>query len=110
MTDNTDMDQLIYKASLQINNSIKRFEIQKVASIINSEFPTDYAITDSGITAIGLAASQAEKEPKYKPHIKRMLETIAVAGPNYNHRDNFGRAPIHYACRVGSETATQFLL
>ena len=39
-----------------------------------------------------------------------MLETIAAAGPNYNHRDNFGRAPIHYACRVGSETATEFLI
>ena len=84
--------------------------MQKVSSIINSEFPTDSAITDSGITSIGLAASQIEKEEKYKPHIKRMLETIAAAGPNYNHRDNFGRAPIHYACRVGSETATEFLI
>ena len=77
---------------------------------MTDDFPTDYAITDSGITSIGLAASQLEKEEKYKPHIKRMLENIAAAGPDYNHRDNFGRAPIHYACRVGGETATQFLI
>ena len=103
----SNMDELIYKATLALSNAIKSFKFDKVGAIIMSdEFPKDYAITDCGISAIGLAASLVEKDHRYGPNILKMLNIIAKVKPDYNHRDNFGRAPIHYSSRCGGETAT----
>ena len=74
----TDMNDLIYKATLALSNAIKSFKFEKVQPIIMSEeFPKDCAITDCGISAIGLAASLVEKDHRYGPNILKMLNIIA---------------------------------
>ena len=39
-----------------------------------------------------------------------MLTLIDTYSPDHNHRDNFGRTPLHLACRAGSETAVGYLV
>ena len=74
----SNIDDLIYKATLALSNAIKSYKFEKVQPIITSEeFPKDCAITDCGITAIGLAASQVEKDHRYGPNILKMLNIIA---------------------------------
>ena len=39
-----------------------------------------------------------------------MLETIYQYTPDICHRDSYGRTPLHFAARIGNQTAIDFLL
>ena len=39
-----------------------------------------------------------------------MLQLIDQYNPDHNHRDQFGRTPLHLACRAGSEPAVGYIV
>jgi hypothetical protein len=57
------MLELINKAAIVLNPNIKRYKYDKINEILNSEFPVDYPITDTRMSALSLACSLPEPTP-----------------------------------------------
>ena len=104
------MQELIAKAAIVLNPNIKRYKYDKINEILNSEFPIDYPITDTQMSALSLACSLPEPTPQHKVHSKKLVDTIFQYGPNLNLKDRFGRTPLHFAARIGNLTAVEELI
>ena len=78
--------------------------------ILDSEFPINTPVTDTKMSSLGLACSLNDKTEQHKTMNLRLLEAINRFGPDFNHRDRFGRTPLHHAAKNGNKTAIKFLL
>ena len=74
------------------------------------EFQIDFPVTDTGISAFGLACTLVERTPEHCKAIKVMLELILRFKPDLTLTDNHGRTPLHLAARCGNETAIDILI
>ena len=104
------MEALIQKAAIVLNPNIKRYKYDKINEILNSEFPINYAITDTKMSSLSLVASMPEPTAQHKVHNKKLIETILWYKPDLNHCDNFGRTALHFAARIGNMTALACLI
>ena len=59
---NADLNKLIQKAAMVLSTKIKREKIDEVQNVLNSEFPVDYPITDTGMSALSFACSMTEND------------------------------------------------
>ena len=59
----TDLQELIRKAAIMLNPSIKRYKYDKINEILNSEFPPDFPIGDTEMSSLCLACSMPEPTP-----------------------------------------------
>ena len=95
------LEGLIQKAAAIMPDKIRKAQVDKVRDIIQSEFPVDQPITDTGMTTLTVACSVLLGDGKDL----QLLEVIMPKGPNINHADKFGRTPLHMACVSGNEFA-----
>ena len=59
-------DSLIRKAAIVINPKIKRYQLDGVKQILNSEYPVDFPVTDTNMSALSLACSLSDATPQHK--------------------------------------------
>ena len=107
---NADLNKLIQKAAMVLSTKIKREKVAEVQNVLNSEFPVDHSITDTGMSALSFACAMTEVDATEQARNQKMLTAILQCNPNLNHEDNFKRTPLHLACISGNGTAVQLLL
>ena len=66
----------------------------EVANILDSEFPVDTPITDTTMSALGLACSLPDSNPTENQANSQLLDLILKRGPDINKMDKFGRTPL----------------
>ena len=62
VVNNAHQNKLIQKAAMVLSTKIKREKIDEVQNVLNSEFPVDYPITDTGMSALSFACSMTEND------------------------------------------------
>ena len=97
-----------------MNPKIKKYKFAEVKNIMECEYPIDTEVTDTKMSALGLACSLNDS-PDLKPDkIDKsfrecnvdLMDLILSQGPNINHVDKFDRTPLHMAAQSGNVTAT----
>jgi hypothetical protein len=90
---------LIQKAAIYLYPKIKTYQIPEVNEVLESEeYPIDYPITDTNISAFGFGCSRIDSTPELQQRNLEMISTIWTYNPDLNRQDNFGRSPMHLAC------------
>jgi len=56
-----------------LNTRIKKCNKDGVDELLNSEFPIDYPVTETGITSLGLACTLPDKTPQNNFDNKQMV-------------------------------------
>ena len=63
MVDNknsTEINKLITKAAMVLSTKIMKHRVDQVKDVLNSEFPVDHPITDTGMSALSFACTLTE--------------------------------------------------
>ena len=72
-----------------LNPKIKKYKFDGVEEILNSEYPIDFSVTDTQMSAFSLACSLGEKTIQHPPYNQKLLDLIYKYNPNINHTDKF---------------------
>ena len=101
------LQKLVEKAATVLPAKVKKQKVQEVGEIIQSEFPIDFPITDTGMTVLTVACSLASENAAAD---EAMIQTILGQGPQVNQQDKFGRTALHLACTSGNIPAFDLLM
>ena len=85
--------KLMKRNSLFLWDAIKKSDLVEMNKIL-SEFPVDYPITDTGLTALAFASSWSTEVP--------VFELILKFRPNVNAGNNQRKTPLHQAALAGN--------
>ena len=96
------LQKLVEKAATVLPAKVKKHKVSEVGEIIQSEFPIDFPITDTGMTVLIVACSLASENSEKD---EAMIQTILGQGPKVNQQDKFGRTALHLACTSGNMPA-----
>ena len=94
--------EAIAKAKLHILQAVEKRELQKIGKLIQSGFPVNEPLMDSGMTLLMHVAATSDGE------VTRQVMT--ELGADATATDVLGRTALHYACRAGNQEAFQALL
>ena len=98
------------RAAIVLIPKIKKYKLNEVTNILNSDFPTDYPITDTKMPSLSLACSLSDDTEAHHQMNRKLLEAIFEQSPDINCKDSFERTPLHHACNSGNLTAVCMLL
>ena len=98
------------KAAHFLSRRIRKYEFVAIEELLNSDYNIDGRVSDTGMSALSLACSLGEKTEAHKPYNKKLIGTILKYNPNINHKDDWGRTPLHMACNSGNLTAVKTLI
>ena len=102
--------KLIKKAAQLLNPKIISYSYEQVAKIMNSEFPVDYPITNTNMSAFQMACSMPDNTEVRQESNQKMLEIIWEHEPCMTYKDVFGRTALLLAAKGSNETAVDFIL
>ena len=57
-----EIQKLIDKAAMVLSAKIKKHKVPEVSDVLNSEFPVDYPITDTRMSALSFTCSLTEND------------------------------------------------
>ena len=110
MDNSAEIQKLIEKAAMVLSAKIKKHKVKEVQDVLSSEFPVDYPITDTRMSALSFASSLTENSEEERKRNGEILTAIFQCNPNPNYEDNFKRTPLHLASISGNKTAVEMLL
>ena len=76
MDNNAEIQKLIEKAAMVLSAKIKKHKVKEVQDVLSSEFPVDYPITDTRMSALSFACSLTENTAAEKQRNFEMLAAI----------------------------------
>jgi len=79
--------------------------VQEVNEILNSEFPIDYPVTDTGMSSFHLSCARLDDTDNRKHANTLMAQCILKYAPNLHYQDKFGRTALHHAAKMGNVSA-----
>lgn len=87
--------------SLILWDAIKRGDLSTIKQILDSNFPIDTPVTDTGMTAFAFACSWSSKQD--------VFTTLLTKRPNVNAPDKSKKTPLHQAALAGNMVALNIL-
>ena len=98
------------RAAQAINPKIKKYNFDSINNILGSEFPVDYPVTDSQMSALSLACSLSDHCEELHELNAKLIETILSHSPDVNIKDMYSRTPLHHAAASSNLTAMNLLI
>ena len=93
---NSSIEKMIKRNGLLLLEAIKKNDVVEINKLLG-EFPVDYPITDTGLTALAFASLQSTE--------LSVFETILKHKPNLNASNSSRKTALHQAALAGNKVA-----